>query len=61
MAEAAAAEQDVKRALEEAVSKIARKASEGKRLSEGEVTVLMVSLMMRRLDLSEFTGCMLTV
>jgi len=54
MAAAIAAEQVVVRALEEAVSRIARKAAEGKRLSDREVSVLMMSMMMRRLE--DFRG-----
>jgi hypothetical protein len=49
-AEAVAAEQVVLRALEEAVSRIARKAAEGKKLNDREASVLMMSMMMRRLE-----------
>jgi len=49
-AAAIAAEQVVLRALEEAVSRIARKAAEGKKLSDREVSVLMMSVMMRRME-----------
>jgi hypothetical protein len=42
-----AAEQVILKALEEAVSRIAKKVAEGKRLSEKEVSVLMMSTMMR--------------
>jgi chromosome segregation ATPase len=43
-------EQLVSRALEEAVSRIVEKVSEGKKLSDREVTVLVMSLMVRRFD-----------
>jgi hypothetical protein len=43
-------EQLVSRFLEEAVSRIVRRASEGKKLSDREVTMLFMSLMMRRFD-----------
>ena len=43
-------EQVAARALEEAVSRIVRKAAEGKRLSDSEVALLVMSLMLRRLD-----------
>jgi flagellar capping protein FliD len=56
MAEAAAAEQVVLKALEEAVTRIARKAAEGKKLSGREVSVLMMSTMMRRME--DFRGYM---
>jgi tetrahydromethanopterin S-methyltransferase subunit G len=49
-AAAIAAEQVVLRALEEAVARIARKAAEGKKLSDKEVSVLMMSTMIRRLE-----------
>jgi hypothetical protein len=49
-AAAIAAEQVILKALEEAVSRIARKAAEGKKLSDKEVSVLMMSTMMRRLE-----------
>jgi tetrahydromethanopterin S-methyltransferase subunit G len=55
-AAAVAAEQVVLRALEEAVARIARKAAEGKKLSDKEVSVLMMSTMMRRLE--DFRGYM---
>jgi tetrahydromethanopterin S-methyltransferase subunit G len=55
-AEAAAAEQVILRALEEAVARIARKAAEGKKLSDREVSVLMMSTMMRRME--DFRGYM---
>jgi len=42
-----AAEQVILKALEEAVSRIAKKVAEGKRLSEKEVSVLMMSTMVR--------------
>jgi phage-related protein len=43
-------EQLVSRALEEAVSRIVRKVSEGKKLSDREVAVLVMSLIVRRFD-----------
>jgi archaellum component FlaC len=49
-AAAIAAEQVILKALEEAVARIARKAAEGKKLSDKEVSVLMMSTMMRRLE-----------
>jgi len=49
-AAAIAAEQVILKALEEAVSRIARKAAEGKRLSDREASVLMMSMMMRRME-----------
>jgi archaellum component FlaC len=45
-----ALEQLVVKALGEAVSRIAKKVSEGKRLSDREVVVLVMSLMMRRFE-----------
>jgi hypothetical protein len=45
-----AIEQLVVKALGEAVSSIAKKVSEGKRLSDREVVVLVMSLMMRRFE-----------
>ncbi|MCC6065786.1 MAG: hypothetical protein LM576_07365 [Thermofilum sp.] len=38
------------KALEEALARIIRKASEGKRLSDSEVALLVMGLMLRRLD-----------
>jgi tetrahydromethanopterin S-methyltransferase subunit G len=55
-AAAVAAEHVVLKALEEAVTRIARKAAEGKKLSDKEVSVLMMSTMMRRLE--DFRGYM---
>jgi len=55
-AAAIAAEQVVLKALEEAVSRIARKAAEGRKLSDKEVSVLMMSTMMRRME--DFRGYM---
>jgi len=49
-AAAVAAEQVILKALEEAVARIARKAAEGKKLSDREVSALMMSMMMRRLE-----------
>jgi hypothetical protein len=49
-AAAVAAEQVILRVLEEGVSRVARKAAEGKKLSDREVSVLMMSAMMRRLE-----------
>lgn len=43
-------EQLVSRFLEEAVSRIVKRASEGKKLSDREVTILVMSLMMKRFD-----------
>jgi tetrahydromethanopterin S-methyltransferase subunit G len=62
-AAAVAAEQVILKALEEAVARIARKAAEGKKLSDKEVSVLMMSTMMRRLEdfdrrLEDFRGYM---
>jgi tetrahydromethanopterin S-methyltransferase subunit G len=55
-AAAVAAEQVILKVLEEAVARIARKAAEGKKLSDKEVSVLMMSTMMRRLE--DFRGYM---
>jgi hypothetical protein len=49
-AAAVAAEQVILRVLEEGVSRVARKAAEGKKLSDREVSVLMMSAMTRRLE-----------
>jgi DNA-binding FrmR family transcriptional regulator len=43
-------EQVAARALEEVLARIVRKASEGKRLSDSEVALLVMGLMLRRLD-----------
>ncbi len=43
-------EQVAARALEEVLVRIVRKASEGKRLSDSEVALLVMGLMLRRLD-----------
>jgi hypothetical protein len=50
MSTSVAVERLISRALEEAVSRIVRKVSEGKKLSDREVTVLVMSLMVRRFD-----------
>jgi hypothetical protein len=50
MSTSIAIDQLVVRALGEAVSRIAKKVSEGKRLSDREVVVLVMSLMMRRFE-----------
>jgi DNA-binding FrmR family transcriptional regulator len=50
MSTSIAIEQLVVKALGEAVSRIAKKVSEGKRLSDREVVVLVMSLMMRRFE-----------
>jgi tetrahydromethanopterin S-methyltransferase subunit G len=49
-AAAVAAEQVILKALEEAVARVARKAAEGKKLSDREVSALMMSTMMRRME-----------
>jgi hypothetical protein len=51
-----AIEQLVVKALGEAVSRIAKKVSEGKRLSDREVVVLVMSLMMRGFEDSKPTS-----
>ena len=43
-------EQVAAKALEEALARIVRKAAEGKRLSDSEVALLVMGLMLRRLD-----------
>jgi len=43
-------EQVAAKALEEALARIMKKASEGKRLSDSEVALLVMGLMLRRLD-----------
>jgi hypothetical protein len=50
MSTAITIEQLVAKALGEAVSKIIKKVSEGKRLSDREVVTLVLSLMMKRID-----------
>jgi hypothetical protein len=50
MATSMTVEQLISRALEEAVSRIIKKVSEGKRLNDSEITMLAMSLMMRRFD-----------
>jgi len=50
MSTSTAIEQLTVKALGEAVSRIAKKVSEGKRLSDREVVVLVMSLMMRRFE-----------
>jgi hypothetical protein len=49
-AAAVAVEQVVLKALEEAVARIAKRVAQGKKLSEKEASVLMMSMMMRRME-----------
>jgi tetrahydromethanopterin S-methyltransferase subunit G len=49
-AAAVAVEQVVLKALEEAVARIAKKVAQGKKLSDKEASVLMMSMMMRRME-----------